>query len=314
MTTPQTTAHGSPPRDSREIPTITCSDEERNAKTLRPETVQKAAAMFRESGFLRIHNAIPLDYVDEMHSRFLKRYDEELEKTSRPDRRPLYTVDLEGPFNNPIFYANPMFYPIIEELLGKDCIVGACSVVLSFPGAPDQFTHRDTPSLFGDFNYDVHLPTYALTVLMPLVDANLETGSTEVWPKTHLNPNFEKALQEVEPIHPVVPRGSVMMTDSRVIHRGARNRSERIRPLVYNSYHRHWFRDFDGYASRPPIAIDPIRFRQVPEEYKHLFRWRFDQYFKMRIERGAKRIVRDAVPQPIRKPLRAAWLKLKGKG
>lgn len=276
-----------------EVPSFTISDREHAAGALDEATIAAACAAFREAGAIRIHRAIPLDLHAELDAHYRRRYAKEIAGTTKEDRRPLFTVDVEGPFNRPAFYANPFVYPLVQRLLGQDCILGACSTVISFPGAPAQFTHRDSDSLYGDYTFDVPLPPYALTVLMPLVDADEETGSTEVWPQSHKEPSLEKVIARA-PVHPLVPKGSVMMTDSRVVHRGAANRSANTaRPLVYCSYHRHWFRDYGGYESRPPIAMSPLDFSKVPVEHRHLFAWRFDPYWKIRVRRQAERVARD---------------------
>jgi len=296
-----------------EIPSFTVSDEEVAAGRLSEGQIEAACAAFRAAGAIRVHRAIPSDLLGELDRHYRRRYGVELSSTVKADLRPLFTVDLEGPFNRPSFYANPFFFPIIERLLGKDCILGACSSVVSFPGAPAQFIHRDSDSLYGDYSFDVGLPPYALTVLMPLVDATEETGSTEVWPESHKEPSLEKVLTS-SPLHPLVPRGSVMLTDSRVVHRGAQNRSTSVRPLVYNSYHRHWFRDYGGYEHRPPVAMNPLEFSRVPVEHRQLFSWRFDRYWKIRVQRGAERVARDLVPAEVLSGLQGMWRRLRSKG
>lgn len=298
-------------RTDDEIPSFTVSDQERERGTLDEPTIQAACAAFREAGAIRLHRAVPLGMHEELDARYRERYARELAGTTKADLRPLFTVDVEGPFNRPAFYANPFVYPIVARLLGTDCILGACSSVVSFPGAPAQFTHRDSESLYADYAFDVGLPPYALTVLLPLVDANEETGSTEVWPRSHKEPSLERVIAS-PPVHPHVPRGSVMMTDSRVVHRGAANRSRTIRPLVYCSYHRHWFRDYGGYEHRPPIAMSPLDFSRVPPEHRHLFAWRFDRYLKIRARRQVERIARDLVPEGVIAGVRDAWRRLRG--
>lgn len=299
-------------RTDDEIPSFTISDQEAARGALDEATIQGACAAFRESGAIRLHRAVPLGMHAELDGHYRRRYARELAGTTKADLRPLFTVDVEGPFNRPAFYANPLVYPIIARLLGSDCILGACSSVVSFPGAPAQFTHRDSESLYGDYTFDVGLPPYALTVLLPLVDANEETGSTEVWPASHKEPSLEKVCAR-PPLHPLVPKGSVMLTDSRVVHRGAANRSSAtIRPIVYCSYHRHWFRDYGGYEHRPPIAMSPIDFSKVPPEHRHLFDWRFDRYWKIRVRRQAERVARDLFPERVIEGARAAWRRLRG--
>jgi hypothetical protein len=296
---------------NREIPTITFSDEETARQTPAERTIVEAVDAFRSAGALRLHRAFPAEVLDALDEHYRKRYSLELRSTKKKDRRPLFTVDVEGPFNTPAFYANPLFFPIVERLLGQDCILGACSSVVSFPGAPSQHTHRDSLSLFGDYAYDVALPPYALTVLMPLVDATIERGSTEVWPETHREPVLARAIER-SPVHPTVPRGSVMMTDSRVVHRGAENRSNDARPLIYNSYHRHWFRDYFGYGDRPPVAMSPFEYAKVPRHYRRLFSWRFDRYWKVRLTRQADRVVRNVVPAPLLSPAARVFARMSG--
>ncbi len=293
------------------VPGIEFSDPEILAGAPAPETVERAVATFREQGMLRCDRAIPLAYLDEIDQHYRARYRAELGSTSKPDRRPLFTVDVEGPFNRPAFYANPLLFPIVVRLLGEDCILGACSSVVSFPGAPDQFIHRDSPSLYGDYGLERGLPPYALTILMPLVDANDETGSTEVWPTTHLDPDQEHATTRPS-VRPVVVRGSVLLTDSRVVHRGAANRAQIVRPLVYLSYHRHWFRDFGGYENRPPIAITSSELARVPAAHKHLFEWRFDRYATMQLKARARRLAAEVVPEPLRASVTSAYRRLRG--
>lgn len=233
--------------------------------------VDLACSLFETHGAVRLLDVFARGFLDELRAYFLHRHRAELSGTTKPDRRPLYTVDMSGPPGRPEYYANPLLLPIVRRLLGDDVVLGAVSAVLSFPGAPQQFVHRDSPSLFDNFSIDLELPAYALTVLMPMVDANTETGSTRVWPGSHRVANLEQAKQMLSE-SPDVPYGSVLMTDSRVVHCGSPNRSQRVRPLLYNTYHRSWFRDWGGYQHRPSVSIGRRARLQVPEQFAHMFR------------------------------------------
>ena len=125
--------------------------------------------------------------------------------------------------------------------------------------------------MFTEPGVDVALPSYAITVLMPMVDANAETGSTRVWPGTHRMPDLEAAQRGPSEALDV-PHGSVLMTDSRVVHAGAPNVSSRVRPLLYCTYHRSWFRDWGGYQHRPAVSIGRAARASVPADLDHLFR------------------------------------------
>jgi hypothetical protein len=253
------------------FPTIGFEPDEVTSGRPSPTTVDRVCDLFETHGAVRLHHVFPPGFLDELKAHVLERYKRELGGTTKEDRRPLYSVDLVGPPGQPAYYANPMLVPILKRVLGDDFVIGAVSTVISFPGSPQQFVHRDSPSLFDDLAVDVELPTYALTVLVPMVDANTETGSTRVWPGTHRVVDLEQA-QRMPSESPDVPFGSILMTDSRVVHCGSPNRSNRVRPLLYTSYHRNWFRDWGGYEHRPPVRIGAAERRQVPAELAHMFR------------------------------------------
>jgi hypothetical protein len=248
------------------FPVLSFSAAERAAAVPGSERVDEAVALFAKHGALLLRDVFEPSRIEALDRRYRSRYRVELHKPDQADRRRLFTVDVEGPFADPSYYANPLVFPILQRLLGRDCILGACSSVVSWPGAPPQTVHRDSESLYGNFAIDVQLPPYAVTLLMPLVRADAVTGSTRVWLGTHRVADFATARAMPSVAHEVEP-GSMLMTDSRVLHAGEPNRSETIRPLLYISYHRSWFRDLGGYEKRPPVslgsglgrAIDPAR-------------------------------------------------------
>jgi ectoine hydroxylase-related dioxygenase (phytanoyl-CoA dioxygenase family) len=191
--------------------------------------------------------------------------------------------------------------PLIEACLGEKFILGAMSSVVSFPGAPDQRLHRDSKAIFADdFSIDKDIPPYAITMLVPLVDCNLQTGCTKVWPGSHLCKDNEEAMK-TDCIDPEVRVGSVLVTNSKLLHRGGANRSNQIRPLIYLTYHRSWFRDFWGYESRPPVEISKRELEKVPPQYQHLFAWTKDPYKSIRIRSRVERLVPVSAMRLIRR-------------
>lgn len=253
------------------FPTVRFAPREVAAAQPEAATVDRACALFEAHGAVRLLDVFERGFLDELRGHFLDRYRRELGGTTKVDRRPLYSVDVSGPPGRPEYYANPLLLPILKRVLGDDVVIGAVSAVISFPGAPQQFIHRDSPSLFDDLTVDVGLPAYAVTVLMPMVDANTETGSTRVWPGTHRVADLEEAQRRPSD-SPDVPYGSMLMTDSRVVHCGSPNRSDRVRPLLYNTYHRSWFRDWGGYEHRPSVSIGRRARREVPAHLAPMFR------------------------------------------
>lgn len=273
--------------------TVRFSDEERDSGVPSPEKTARACELFQKYGFVRLENVFRQDFLDKLIAHYNRRYKMFLGGTYRTDLRPLFTVDVEGPFNDPTFYANPLVMPFFKKNLGEECIVGAMSSVVSFPGAPDQFLHRDSQAIFGDdYEIDQHVPPYAMTMLIPFVDCTTETGCTKVWPGSHRR-NVENAIEaeQTPPFEPEVKVGSVLITNSKVVHRGGANVSKRLRPLVYLTYHRKWFRDFWGYETRPPVNVSAWQLRLVPDEYKHLFDWTKDRYAGLRVKNAVKRVI-----------------------
>lgn len=282
------------------------SDEERNAGIPSPEKTSQALLLFQKYGFVRLENVFHPDFLSRLIAHYNERYKMYLEGTYKADLRPLFTVDVEGAFNDPSFYANPIVMPFFKKCLGEDCIVGAMSSVVSFPGAPDQFVHRDSQAIFGDdYEVDQHVPPYAMTMLIPFVDCTTETGCTKVWPGSHRR-NVPNAVEteKTPPFEPEVKVGSVLITNSKVVHRGGANRSQRLRPLVYLTYHRKWFRDFWGYETRPPVNVSALQLRRIPDEYKHMFAWTKDAYATIRIRNAAKRMLPFSVVRAVRSLVR----------
>ncbi|WP_373085092.1 phytanoyl-CoA dioxygenase family protein [Sneathiella sp.] len=171
------------------------------------------------------------------------------------------------------------------------------SLVVSFPRAPDQFLPRDTKAIFGDdYTVDIDIPPYAITMLIPLVDCTLETGCTRVWPKSHLTKTDDEA-QKVGSIDSEVNVGSVLITNSKLLHRGGVNQSKIIRPLLYLIYQRSWLRDFAGYEERPPVTIGNRELEKVPGEYRHMFTWTKDLYRVIRIKNWLRRVLPGSLRQ-----------------
>ena len=48
----------------------------------------------------------------------------------------MITVDVSGPFNDTSVYANAFYFPIINRLLGGQCVIDSFGAVCALPGAP----------------------------------------------------------------------------------------------------------------------------------------------------------------------------------
>ena len=101
---------------------------------------------------------------------------------------------------------------------------------MSLPGAESQVYHQDGVHL----NQKVHKPCYAINVFIPLVDYNHANGPTEFCLGSHYlgHENFVKENAYI----PIVKAGTPVIFDYRLGHRGLRNFSDAVRPVVYLTY------------------------------------------------------------------------------
>ena len=208
-----------------------------------------------------------------MRDAFYAKYGEYLNEQEKADaltvgnRRFMITVELEGPFANPLVYANPHLVPVLKAALGPNYVLDNFGVVVSLPGAEQQHMHRDGTPLFNGQLAGM-IPVYALTTVFPLIEMNEQHGTTSVVVGTH-----RYRGDDADPEVPVIPEGSAVLWDYRLFHGGTPNRSNQPRPIVYLTYGRKWWRDADNYKSNKQrrLALPDGFLDTVPEEARHLF-------------------------------------------
>ena len=135
-------------------------------------------------------------------------------------------------------FANPAFLPIIQQLLGKDCVNIMLASDTPLPGASYQSYHQD-------------LNRMAITVNIALRDVGEHDSPLEIIPKTHraldANNRFQPyttdnvkhtkdqikwASEQMETKRLTAPAGSVIIRDQRMIHRGTAHDGTAYRPLL----------------------------------------------------------------------------------
>ena len=138
-----------------------------------------------------------------------------------------------------------MLHPVLIELcnqaLGKDWVYESLGVISSFPGETYQGLHADSPHLFATSDPADPLPAFALTISIPLVEVNAKNGSTEFLPGTHRNTLMPTG--ELAAVSSDLSPGDCMIWDFRVRHSGQANNSSKVRPLIYVTACRKFWRD-----------------------------------------------------------------------
>ncbi len=258
---------------------IAPSADERARGQLLPESLSAAHAAFRKHGCLLLPGVFPTSLIDAMYREYVARYGAldargMLEQARHPPPNPIdprgearfeITMRMSGAFARPEGFANPLLRGLLGPLLGADMQLNSFSIVVSYPGASVQQIHRDHGHLFAsEPDIGPNLPVYAVNVGVPLIDVDLETGPTGVWPGSHRWPSGIEARPEDVTVCPI-QRGDCILLDYRTFHTGMPNRSARARPILYIVYARGWFSDEGTHfgVNSPDMPLED--YKKVPE-------------------------------------------------
>ena len=182
-------------------------------------------------------------------------------------------IVFRGPLLDPELYAHPLLLTLLDKFFGSLFVIDNATIVTAMPGADDQQHHRDYPDLFPfGRGFDAGLPCYAITVAIPLIDLDTESGTTELFPGTMAISPSAGTEPSQPAILPFVKRGGCFLMDYRVWHRGRANLSDRPRPILYIVYAREWFTDVRNIKKHARFVIDPNEVNRIPHRLRPLFR------------------------------------------
>ena len=128
---------------------------------------------------------------------------------------------------------NPNTLPILDALLPPNFLLSAALAINVHPGETPQPFHIDDGA--GYLPWPKPRPMLGVSTIWALDDFTAENGATEVVPGSQHWP----ASREPQPreIHKVLmPAGSVVVFDGRLLHRGGANESDGLRLAVTPQY------------------------------------------------------------------------------
>jgi ectoine hydroxylase-related dioxygenase (phytanoyl-CoA dioxygenase family) len=160
-----------------------------------------------------------------------------------------------------------------RNILGHRMVLHSLGAALAEPGAEAQTWHNDDDYLFSDLfgisgigGHD--LPSYAVTMMLPLLNMTSEHGPTEFCiGSSYLFPldgNSDFIPLKDESLRPVlksfmlgsrinlcpwkrrIPQlrfGDVLLFDYQILHRGGANNSPDLRSIMYMTFAREWYKD-----------------------------------------------------------------------
>ena len=169
---------------------------------------------------------------------------------------------------HPSVFANPTAMAIIRSILGRGVTMTLYTGNTMLAGTTQmQPVHWDEGQLWPALDDGTAPPAHSLTINLPLVDVTEENGAIEVWPGSHLDvrsggrPSIHvpaEWLAERRSVRVPSRKGSILLRDGRMWHRGTTNSTPSPRPMVAVVYAAWWYRPLpiDFHADCEPVIRD----------------------------------------------------------
>jgi len=174
----------------------------------------------------------------------------------------------------PDILQNPFVADALEHIMPPLPVCGMYSSNVTMPHLGDQKIHVDMGALKPGETLDY--PCNCVVVNFPVIDFTLENGATEIWPGTHRIPrnvgtfwldDEQRDAREriVPPVRAVIPRGSVLIRDIRLWHRGVINQTDVVRPMIAMICNGGFTPGHDGTDNIPDVGVMPEASRALFE-------------------------------------------------
>ncbi len=221
-----------------------------------------AVTALGETGFIVIKDVVDHDHLDTLRVQMEK----DLKKIQSLSVVPHNFVwgniqQHPPPYAKYIFrdvVANPFACQITRSVLGAGAYINGVTGNSNVPGSTIQPVHVDDGQLWPGLA--VAPPASRLAVNLALGDTTAENGAIELWPGTHLDLRQvigqdirvdESAVEErrktVPPVLGETTKGSVLIRDMRLWHRGMPNAGTETRFMIAMVHNVSWLRRKGGY-------------------------------------------------------------------
>ena len=230
---------------------ITVQPKELAARELSDTHVKQAVDAIRIDGYVVLENVVSHEHLDILRER-MDADSQILIKAERwggAGRLKGHLQQGPPPFAPYIFrdvVANPYVIQVTKELLGSGLYNNFYNGNTNCPGSTTQPLHRDGAHLWPD--QEVAHPTTEVVVNISPQDTTEENGSVELWPGSHLEvsgtgiePEEEEARRKIAPpIRGNAKKGSILIRDMRLWHRGVPNPSDKPRHMIAMIHRVYW--------------------------------------------------------------------------
>lgn len=223
---------------------IQLNEEEKQNGNLSPANLEYAVALFSTKGYVILENVLSPERVDEINGLIAQ----QLQKSGGESAR--VALPVEGPFIASDIVENNAILGIVDEVVGADCVLRVLAADRIAPGnkVSGEVT-IDSKPLFPETEHS-RFPAHKIQVTIALGDFNASGGAPEVFPGTHTQPEHftvrygEDMVQKLAGSMPsewiTIPKGGVLIRDSRLWHRDQSNTSGGENVNLALTYQRWW--------------------------------------------------------------------------
>jgi tetratricopeptide (TPR) repeat protein len=257
-------------------PQWTLSPDERARGRLAGDTLALVVHLFREHGVVQLDAAFDADTIGALHEALRQSHpplfldDKTAEAARAADKRRVSTVTLGPVLGAPEFVASGLWLPVMKQVLGQECILGAYAAEVSLPGSTSRSPRRESAVLFPQAGGSLALPPVAARVIVPLVRMDATTGTTRIFMGTRAASAAEAA--ELAGHDPVLPAGSCLLLDQALVVQRLANTSVEAQPVLSLVFSRPWYRDPDQ-GRQAPLRFAPAYFERASAELRQLVGW-----------------------------------------
>ncbi len=216
--------------------------------SLSPEALEQAVKAIQVNGYIVFESILSDDFVQTLYDTYMQHFNAYLQNPDPTFGENHYRMFLpfDAPFNDPQIIENPRVIPILEDLLGEDFVCHYFASNTCLPGSSYQPAHSDVYNLFPES--DIRTPPYHMVLNIPLVDMTFDNGPMEFWAGgTHYNTlsmdEIGNYIDSIPSQMATMPKGSIMLRDGRMWHRGTPNKSDQPRPNIALVFTRAWLAD-----------------------------------------------------------------------
>ena len=232
---------------------ITVQPEELAVGKLTDAHVEQAVRAIRVEGYVVLENVVNHEHLDILRERMDadSRILIKEEKWGGAGRLVGHLQQGPPPYAPYIFkdiVANPYVVQVTKALLGPGVYNNFYNGNTNSPGSTTQPLHRDGSHLWPD--EEIAHPTAEVVVNISPQDTMAENGSVELWPGSHLVVSGRRIEEEEEearreicpPTRGSARKGSALIRDIRLWHRGVPNPSDRPRHMIAMIHRSAWLK------------------------------------------------------------------------